>query len=229
MKIITIIPARGGSKSIPKKNLISFMGKPLIAKTILQSIKTPCINRTIVSTDCDETKKVSKNLNAEVVVRPDDIAGDLATTEEALKHVLSNLKKNENYIPDIVVLLQATSPLRKKTDIENAVACFIKQKADSLISGSHFEDFLFWEKDTNNWKPINYNPQNRMRRQDRNPQFVENGSIYVFKPDILYKFNNRIGGKMIVYEMEFWQSWQIDAYEEIELLEFYYKKHLLKD
>ena len=62
-----------------------------------------------------------------------------------------------------------------------------------------------------------------MRRQDRKPQFVENGSLYMFKPEILYKFNNRIGGKMIMYEMEFWQTWEIDTYTEIELLSFYYK------
>ena len=66
-----------------------------------------------------------------------------------------------------------------------------------------------------------------MRRQDRNPQFVENGSIYIFKPEILYKLNNRIGGKMTLYEMEFWQTWEIDTKEEINLLEFYYKKFLI--
>ena len=65
-----------------------------------------------------------------------------------------------------------------------------------------------------------------MRRQDRNPQFVENGSIYMFKPEILYKFNNRIGGKMVMFAMEFWQTWEIDTIEEIDLLSFYYNKFL---
>ena len=226
-KIISIIPARGGSKSIPKKNLVDFLGSPLISKTIQQSLNSKSINRTIVSTDDSETTDVSKEYGAEVIERPNNISGDDATTESALIHVLDTLKNKEHYIPDIVILLQATSPLRKKNDIDHAVQHFIDEKADSLISGSKFEDFLFWEKKIELWAPVNYNPNNRMRRQDRNPQFVENGSIYMFKPEILYKFNNRIGGRMVVFEMEFWQTWEIDTYDEIDLLSFYYKKFLI--
>ena len=229
MNIISIIPARGGSKSIPKKNLVDFIGEPLILKTINQSKNSININKTIVSTDDQEIKNISLIGGAEVIDRPKEISGDLATTESALLHVLDTLKSNENYVPDLVVLLQITSPLRKKTDIDLAIQQFETDNADSLISGSRFEDFLFWEDKGNTLEAVNYNPNNRGRRQDRNLQFVENGSIYIFKPEILYKFNNRIGGKMILYEMEFWQSWQIDTYEEIELLEFYYKKHLLEE
>ena len=226
MKIISIIPARGGSKSIPKKNLIDFMGKPLIVQTIEQSLSTQMINRTIVSTDCQEIAGVAKKHGAETFKRPDLISGDEASTESAMLHVLNALKEKENYIPEIVVLLQATSPLRKKNDIKNAINYFINNKGDSLISGTQFEDFLFWEQNNKDWLAVNYNPQKRMRRQDRKPQFVENGSIYMFKPDILYKFNNRIGGKMLLFQMEFWQTWEIDTYDEIDLLTFYFKKHL---
>ena len=229
MNIISIIPARGGSKSIPKKNLVPFLGEPLISKSIQQSLSSQLISRTFVSTDDEDIKLISKKYGAEVIVRPGEISNDNATTESAMIHTLNVLKENENYIPDIVVLLQATSPLRKGNDIANAIKMFINQKADSLISGSQFEDFLFWEKQNTKWHPVNYNPNNRMRRQDRTPQFVENGSIYMFKPEILYKFNNRIGGKMILFEMEFWQTWEIDNYDEIDLLSFYYKKYLNKE
>jgi len=229
MKIITIIPARGGSKSIPKKNLVPFLGEPLIAKSIQQSLNTSSISRTIVSTDDSEISQTAKKYGAEIIKRPNSISGDEATSESALKHVLDSLESIENYIPDIVILLQATSPLRKDNDIENAIKKFTDESADSLISGSKFEDFLFWEKQTTKWEPVNYNPNNRMRRQDRKPQFVENGSIYMFKPEILHKFNNRIGGKMIMYEMELWQTWEIDTYSEIDLLTFYYKKYLIKE
>ena len=225
-KIISIIPARGGSKSIPKKNLVNFLGSPLISKTIEQSVNSKSICRTIVSTDSDEIASISEQYGSEVIQRPNDISGDNATTESALVHVLDTLKNKEKFIPDAVVLLQATSPLRKINDIDNAVKQFFNESADSLISGSEFEDFLFWEKKNTSWFPVNYNPKNRMRRQDRNPQFVENGSIYMFKPEILYKFNNRIGGKMIMFAMEFWQTWEIDTIEEIDLLSFYYNKFL---
>ena len=227
MKIISIIPARGGSKSLPRKNLVEFLGEPLINKTIEQSINSEYIDKTIVSTDNQEIKEQSLKYNLEVIDRPKDISGDEATTESAMIHVLETLKNDEDYIPDIVILLQVTSPLRKNDDIDNSIKKFIEEKSDSLISGSHFEDFLFWEKKNNDWEAVNYDPENRMRRQDRNPQFVENGSIYIFKPEILYKLNNRIGGKMTLYEMEFWQTWEIDTKEEIDLLEFYYKKFLI--
>tara|TARA_Y100000817_G_scaffold13523_1_gene10359 strand:+ start:399 stop:1091 length:693 start_codon:yes stop_codon:yes gene_type:complete len=227
MKIISIIPARGGSKSLPRKNLVEFLGEPLINKTIEQSINSEYIDKTIVSTDNQEIKQQSLKYNLEVIDRPKDISGDEATTESAMMHVLETLKNDEDYIPDIVILLQVTSPLRKNDDIDNSIKKFIEEKSDSLISGSHFEDFLFWEKKNNDWEAVNYSPENRMRRQDRNPQFVENGSIYIFKPEILYKLNNRIGGKMTLYEMEFWQTWEIDTKEEIDLLEFYYKKFLI--
>ena len=179
MKIISIIPARGGSKSIPKKNLVNFLNEPLIAKTIQQSLKTKLINRTIVSTDNDEISLVAKEFGAEVVKRPNNISGDSAATESAILHTLKLLKENENYVPDIIILLQATSPLRRKDDISNAITLFINKKADSLISGSQFEDFLFWEHKNSKWHPVNYNPNNRMRRQDRKPQFVEIGRAHV--------------------------------------------------
>ena len=225
-KIISIIPARGGSKSIPKKNLVDFLGDPLISKTIQQSLNSKSISRTIVSTDNNEIASISKQYGAEVIERPNEISGDNSTTESALIHVLDMLKNKEKFTPDAVVLLQVTSPLRKTNDIDNAIKHFFNEGADSLISGSEFEDFLFWEKKNKSWFPVNYNPENRMRRQDRNPQFVENGSIYMFKPEILYKFNNRIGGKMTMFEMEFWQTWEIDTLKEIDLLSFYYNKFL---
>ena len=125
MKIITIIPARGGSKSIPKKNLVSFLGEPLIAKSIQQSLNAKSINRTIVSTDDFEISQIAEKYGAEIIKRPDSISGDVATSESALKHVLDTLEKTEIYVPDLVVLLQATSPLRKDNDIDNAVDKFI--------------------------------------------------------------------------------------------------------
>ena len=114
MKIISIIPARGGSKSIPKKNLVSFLGNPLISKSIQQSKKSKLINRTFVSTDDEDIKLISKEYGAEVITRPNEISDDNATTESAILHAIEFLNKTENFTPDIIVLLQATSPLRKK-------------------------------------------------------------------------------------------------------------------
>ena len=128
MKIISIIPARGGSKSLPKKNLVDFLGVPLINKTIEQSISSLNVQRTIVSTDDKEIKEQVLKYDIEVIDRPENISGDEATTESAMIHVLDVLKENENYIPDIVVLLQVTSPLRKKKDIKKKFNLMRKSK-----------------------------------------------------------------------------------------------------
>ena len=129
MKIISIIPARGGSKSLPRKNLVEFLGEPLINKTIEQSINSEYIDKTIVSTDNQEIKQQSLKYNLEVIDRPKDISGDEATTESAMMHVLETLKNDEDYIPDIVILLQVTSPLRKNDDIDNKDTSIEKNRA----------------------------------------------------------------------------------------------------
>ncbi|MCK4358969.1 MAG: acylneuraminate cytidylyltransferase family protein [Candidatus Cloacimonetes bacterium] len=223
-KIITIIPARGGSKGLKNKNIIDVVGKPLIAWTIEQSIKTKSIYKTFVSTNDNQIADISKQYGAEIIWRPEDICGDSATSESAILHALDYLQKEQNVEPDYVVFLQATSPLRKQDDIEKAINKIIDDKADSLISGSRFEDFLFWEETNGKWESVNYDYKNRGTRQDRKPQFAENGSIYIFKPSVIRKYNNRISGKLSLYEMEFWQTWQIDTIEDIELIEFYMKK-----
>ena len=146
MKILAIIPARGGSKGIPKKNLIDLGGKPLIAWTIDQSINTRSIYKTYVSTDDPEIAEISKKYGAEIIWRPQILCGDTSTSESAILHALDYLKYQQELESDYVVFLQATSPLRKKDDIEKAIIKIIDDKADSLISGSRFEDFHLLEE-----------------------------------------------------------------------------------
>ena len=131
MNIITVIPARGGSKGIPKKNIIDFCGKPLIYWTIQQSLDSKLINKTYVSTDNKEIKLISKQFGAEVIDRPDKLAIDTSPSEDALLHTLNIV--NDSSI-DLVVFLQATSPMRKSKDIDNAINCLITNNYDSVFS-----------------------------------------------------------------------------------------------
>ena len=123
--------------------------------------------------------------------------------------------------------------LRKNKIPGLAISIFKETKADSLISGSILDDFLIWEKKDDAWRAVNYDPKNRGRRQDRDPQFVENGSIFIFQPESIRKHNNRIGGNLELYKMAFWQSWQIDAPDDIDLIEYYLntriKRHIDQD
>lgn len=224
--IIAIIPARGGSKGIPRKNLIDFCGKPLLAWSILQAQLAPQIKDVYVSSDSSEILECAEKYNAIGIRRPADIAGDTATSESAIIHACEQVGANA----DVIVFLQPTSPLRKPDDIKNAIEVFCSSKYDSLFSSCELHDFLTWEKDEAGvLRSINYDYHNRTRRQDRGIQYVENGSIYVFKKESLYKYNNRLGGNIGMYFMDFFQSFEIDGQDDVDLLTVIFKVKLSSD
>lgn len=223
--IVAIIPARGGSKGIPKKNIIDFCGKPLIAWSILQSRSSELIGEVYVSSDDDEIIDISCKYGAKVIHRPKELATDFSSSEEALLHAISIIERKINI--DLIVFLQAIAPLRETKDIEGALKEFRTQKVDSLFSAARLEDFFIWRKTSGGFESINYDYKNRVRRQDIETQYVENGSIYIFKPFVLKKYNNRLGGKIGIYQMEFWKTWEIDTMEDKELCEWYFKKYNL--
>ncbi|PIN86337.1 acylneuraminate cytidylyltransferase [Candidatus Woesearchaeota archaeon CG10_big_fil_rev_8_21_14_0_10_44_13] len=220
MKIVSIIPARGGSKGIPRKNIKLLAGKPLIAHTIEQSVNSKLVSRTIVSTDDKEIADISKKYGAEVVIRPAELAVDTAPSEPTIIHVLDTLKEKEGWVPDFVVFLQCTSPLRKKKDIDNAIQKLIDEKADSLLSVCNNHAFI-WKFDKNKGTAVsvNYDYKHRPRRQDREPEYKENGSIYVTRPEIWRKENNRLGRKIALHVMEVDDSWEIDDPFDFWLIE----------
>lgn len=213
MHVVAIIPARAGSKGIKDKNIINFCGKPLLAWSIQQAKKSRHIDDVYVSTDGRKIAKIAEDFGAEVVARPDDISGDFATSESALLHAISEIEKKETI--DAVVFLQATSPLRKQGDIDAAIEKFIGEKLDSLFSVAVLDDYCIWENKNEQLNSLTYDYKNRGRRQERNPYYLENGSIYIFKPEVIKKYNNRLGGKIGMYEMPFNQSFEIDTPQDI--------------
>ena len=225
--IVAIIPARGGSKGIPKKNIVDFCRKPLLAWTIEQAKKSKKIDGIYVSTDDKEIVNVARKYGAETILRPKEISGDTANVDDALKHAINKITKGEIQKPGYIVFLQTTSPLREPEDIDNAVDKIIDENADSLFSGAEIGDFYIWRKKEDRLESINYDYRNRERRQDFEKQFgkqyVENGSIYIFKPEILFKYNNHLGGKIAIYEMDFWKSFEVDNREDLQLCKDLFK------
>jgi len=227
MKTIAIIPARGGSKGLKEKNIYPVAGKPLLAWTIEQALASTLIDKVFVSTDSEAIASVAKAYGAAVIVRPAELSGDKASSESAIRHAIGVIEHEHQMAVGTVVFLQATSPLRKAGDLDAALEVFRRENADSLISVTKADDLTLWESRGGKWASVNFDYRNRGMRQDRPTQFIENGSIYIFTPETLATFANRIGEKLALYEMEFWQTWEIDSLEEIDLIEYYlYKKEL---
>jgi len=224
MHTVAVIPARGGSKGLKNKNIYPVAGKPLLAWTILQALASTSIERVFVTTDDQTIAEVASEYGAEVIVRPPELSGDKATSESAIIHAAGVIERDHHIPIDIIVFLQATSPLRKPQDIDRAVELFLREGADSLISVTRADDLTLWESKGGEWKSVNFDYRNRGMRQDRPTQFIENGSIYIFNPETLTVFGNRIGEKLSAYEMDFWQTWEIDTLEEIDLIEYYMNK-----
>ena len=218
-RVLAIIPARGGSKGIPGKNLYPLAGKPLIAYTIEQALAAPRVTRLVVTTDSDPIARVARQYGAEVVLRPTNLSGDEAPSESALLHVLDQLEASEGYEPDLVVFLQATSPLRSAVDIEQAIATLEREHADSLFSAGPSHGFL-WRRGPEGVVPLNYDPRHRPRRQEAPEDLVENGSIYVLKPWVLRELGCRLGGTVAVFRMAASDSLQLDEPGDIPVMEF---------
>ncbi|MAD40838.1 MAG: hypothetical protein CL623_00395 [Arcobacter sp.] len=213
MKILGIIPARGGSKGIPKKNIKLLNGKPLIAYTIEAALNSN-LNRVIVSTDCEEIAIISKEYGVEVMMRPSRLSEDKTPTLPVLQDVVAKL--DDEF--DAVMTLQPTSPLRKIEDINNSIETFSRdKKADSLVSVVE--------------TPHNYMPEKSMsfdgnylsgnnkikRRQDVSTIYSRNGAaIYITKTEKLHKYI--FGEKILPYFMKKINSFDIDDMEDWEIV-----------
>jgi CMP-N,N'-diacetyllegionaminic acid synthase len=226
---IAIIPARGGSKGIPKKNIINLAGRPLIAWSIEQAKSSQLVDIVFVSTDDDEIAKVSCKYGAEVVKRPPQLATDTSSSEDVLLHAIDFIECEKKIKIDIVVFLQATSPVREKDDIDNAIRQYLSAQADSLFSCTRIKDHFIWEEREGQYVSANYDYRKRSLRQKIKPQYLENGSIYVFRPELIRHELNRLGDKITIYEMPFWKSFQVDDLDDLEICEYYVREKLLTE
>jgi len=230
MYAVAIIPARGGSKGIPKKNIIDFCGQPLLAWTIACCRRCGLINGVFVSTDDPEIAAVAKRYGAEVIVRPAELSTDTADSESALIHALGSIESRSRTPVDAVVFLQATSPLREPAELDGALAKFKAEKLDSLFSAAELEDMLIWREEAGRFQSWNYDFQNRKRRQEAGSegrQFVETGSFYISTPRLLREKHNRLGGVIGIWPVPFWKSFEIDSQEGLRLCEQLMKTHHL--
>lgn len=225
--IAAIIPARGGSKGIPEKNVMDFCGRPLLVWSILQAKEAKTISQVYVSSEDQQILNIAIRYGAIPIHRPKELATDTAPSEQALIHALDEIERSTGKIPELVVFLQTTSPLREPEDIDGAVRKILETESDSLFSMAVLEDFCVWTQRGSDLVGLTFDPFHRGRRQDRQPLYLENGSIYVFRPEILKKYQNRLGGKISMFEMAFWKSYEIDNIEDVEICTYYFERKLL--
>lgn len=210
-RILGFIPARGGSKGIPNKNVADVCGKPLIAWSIESALTSDRLTNVLVSTDDQTIAEIAKQIGASVpFLRPEDLSGDTSSTESAMLHALEfEASQGRDYVA--IVLLQPTSPLRLKGTIDSAISACLDNGYDSLVGVC--EDHGFTWRDTIN--PVSdYDPVNRPRRQDillKQKRYKETGSIYVTKTSTLIETGSRLAGRIKLFEMNQIESHEIDT------------------
>ncbi len=227
-KILAIIPARGGSKRVPKKNIKNLAGNPLISYTIEAAKESKYLDKIVVTTDSKEISKVSKSFGVDVINRPDDIADDKSPTIEAVFHVLNELKGEYDY----VTVLQPTSPLRKSIDIDNSIKILKTSGSEecTVIGVCKWRHPPFWALKIENGKLIPLFEKYYSQRSQELPVFYRpNGAIFATTVENIRKNKTLHGPSMIPYEMPIERSIDIDDEMDFSIAELLTRKRYERD
>ena len=220
-KIIAIIPARGGSKGIPRKNIKDLAGKPMIAYIIESVKKVQGVDRVIVSTEDEEIYRVAKKYGAEApFMRPIELAQDEVATLPVLRHAVKYLLENENYSPDYVLLVYPTSPLLKAERIQEIIDLGLEKNSDSVISGT-YDKGHYWIESDGGWERLY--PTELRNRQLAKSLFKENGAIYLIRTSILEK--QLVADKTDIFVMDLEENIDVDTMEDFKRVEIILQKN----
>tara|TARA_R110000824_G_scaffold12307_9_gene54071 strand:- start:740 stop:1399 length:660 start_codon:yes stop_codon:yes gene_type:complete len=217
MKVVSLTLARGGSKGVPRKNIVALNGKPLI-HYVLDAAKKSKIDEVWVSTEDQEIRSVAQAEGAHVLLRPDEMAQDSSKCEDALLHFAENVDF------DILVYIQTTSPLVSTQDINKGLALLQTGYYDSVFSVSKEHWIPRWTLDV---QPIDWNTMHRPRRQSIQPKYVENGAFYITSRKRLLDSKLRYSGKIGVVEMPYSRSMQVDTMDELKVIEALLKQGII--
>lgn len=220
-KIIAIIPARSGSKGLPRKNILDLCGKPLIAWSIDTAKESAYLDRVIVSTDSEEIANIAKNYDCEVpFIRPKELASDTASSIDVILHAINHFENNNEYF-DYILLLEPTSPLRTVEDIDNPIKNLIDNKdAESLVSvakqeSAHPEFSVIITKNGLIQPFINKKKMEAKRRQDLKEAFYFEGTIYLSKVSAIKIKKSFYHDKTLPYIVERYKALEIDEINDL--------------
>ncbi len=233
MRILAIVPARGGSKSVPRKNIAEIGGKPLLAYTVQEALKVSAVTDLVVSTDDEEIGAVARSLGAQVpFLRPAELATDNAQSAPMLKHCLLHMEKLYGALYDAVLMLQPTTPLRRAHHIERAISMMVASPCDSVVSVVSVEgNHPFRMKRLIGDRLINYIEQGfeDMRpRQVLPAVYIRNGAIYLSRRDVVAKQDRIVGEHCLGFEMPPEESINIDDRLDFKMAEFLLQERAAK-
>lgn len=216
---LAIIPARGGSKRVPRKNMLALAGRPLIAWTIEAALKSSYIDTVVVTSDDDEILAVSAKWGASIIKRPDHLADDTATTFDAIKHAIDSMQKQY----DFIVLLQPTSPLRNATHIDESIELLLAKQSDAVISVCPMDHSPLWSNtlpDDGNMRGFLPDVILNKRSQDLETYYRLNGAIYICRADkLLNEKTFFIKNNIFAYKMDKEDSVDIDENIDFKIAE----------
>ncbi|MGV9194193.1 cytidylyltransferase domain-containing protein [Microbacterium sp. MC2] len=213
VQVVAVIPARGGSKGVPRKNVRRVGGVPLIARAVRAAAQATTVDLVVVSTDDAEIATIAADAGARIVARPAQLAGDTATSESAVLHALDVLAA-DGLTPQIVVFVQATSPFLPSAGIDAAVAA-IGEGYDSAFAAHESYGFLWRRATDGTAAAINHDAARRPRRQDREPHYLETGAFYAFSAAGFRRSGHRFFGRTAVIEVPESTAIEIDDLDQL--------------
>ncbi|MGJ8642786.1 MAG: cytidylyltransferase domain-containing protein [Luteolibacter sp.] len=226
MNSICIIPARGGSKGHPRKNVLPLCGRPLIAWNILAALEACGEGNVYVSTDDAEIAAIGEKYGARIVWRPAELSVDQASSESALIHALEKITNERSGLPEFFLFMQCTSPLTAAKDLSAVCNALQSGGADSVFSATSSHRFL-WKRDPENSATgINHDSTVRLRRQDMDPEYAENGAIYGMRTQGFLDSKHRFFGKTLIHVMPEQRSWEIDSPTDFKIAEVLLREQL---
>lgn len=229
MEILALIPARGGSKRIPRKNIKIFSGNPLLSYTARASLKSSLLDRVVLTTDDEEIRNIGLSMGIEApFLRPKELAKDNTPSLPVIIHALEFLEESENYKPDIIVILQTTSPLRTSKHIDDAVKIFLESDADSLVSVTEVPHNMnpysvMKLQEDGTIKPFLKYDENNNLSQKKPVFYARNGAaIYICSYNCLLKKKSLYGEKIVPFFMSKEESFDIDDDVDWKIAEYFY-------
>lgn len=223
--VVALIPARGGSKGVPRKNVVTFDGRPLIYYAVQQAVGVPTINSVWVSTEdtmIKETVSYFFGNSVNILDRPIELAGDFVSTELVMEHFRNKVDF------DILVLIQCTSPCVRSEDIKNGIDLVISDDYDSALSLTTMHQFI-WFDGLRGVYPITYRLSERKRRQEEQSRYYkETGAFYITTKEQFRLTGQRVGGRIGKVLVPFWSSFEIDTLDDLAAIELLYRGEVTK-